>query len=551
MWRVRVSALLLLFFVWPSTSTEATASAPAAEDERILRDAGLAIDDTALLEFFRQRTLTADHEARILALIAQLGNSSFRVRERASAELVALGLTAVPFLRQAVTARDPEIIHRAEACLRSIDQRGAGMGVPGAVARLLAARKPSGTTEVLLAFLPFAENDAVAEEVLAALCQAGVANGKPDPALLAALGDQLPARRAAAAEVLCRSCSVEFRAELRKLLRDPEPLVCLRTALGLAKAKDKEAVPVLIDMLATLPTALAWQAEDLLLRLADEQAPVVSLGGDAAARRKCRDAWASWWQEHGDKTDLSKLATTEVLLGYTLLVFLDAGQLVELGPDDKPRLRINGLELPLDAQMLPNGHVLIAEHNGNRVTERDDKGEVLWEVRIAQPLVAQRLANGNTFIATTARLLEVNREGQITAIHWEPAGDAIRKAVKLPGGDFACITTLRGFVRLDAKGKVLQSFPVNVPTSGGRIDVLPGRRVLVPEKDLNRVVEYDATGQVVWQARFVEPIAAVRLPNGHTLVTSYRLWQAVELDREGREVWKYEAPTRVTRAFRR
>ena len=81
--------------------------------------------------------------------------------------------------------------------------------------------------------------------------------------------------------------------------------------------------------------------------------------------------------------------------------------------------------------------------------------------------------------------------------------------------------------------------------------MLPNGRVLVPEKELNRVVEFDAHGQVVWQTSFREPVAAVRLPNGNTLVTAFQDTRAVEIDADGKEVWQYDAGLRVTRAFRR
>jgi hypothetical protein len=67
----------------------------------------------------------------------------------------------------------------------------------------------------------------------------------------------------------------------------------------------------------------------------------------------------------------------------------------------------------------------------------------------------------------------------------------------------------------------------------------------------NQVAEYDTNGKAVWQVSFNQPIAAVRLANGDTLVTSYNEPRAVELDRTGKEVWEYKSNTRVTRAFRR
>src|SRR5262249_15278976 len=136
--------------------------------------------------------------------------------------------------------------------------------------------------------------------------------------------------------------------------------------------------------------------------------------------------------------------------------------------------------------------VLVAEHEGGRVTERNREGKVLWQHKVDQPLMAQRLANGNTFIATPSHLLEVDRDGKEVSSIGAPGGTGIMKAQKLPNGDIACITLADGgfggparFKRLDSKGEVLKGFDVALRTSGGRVDVLPNGHVLVPEKDRN------------------------------------------------------------------
>src|SRR5262249_40231782 len=149
---------------------------------------------------------------------------------------------------------------------------------------------------------------------------------------------------------------------------------------------------------------------------------------------------------------------------------------------------------------------------------------------VQMPLAAQRLPNGNTFIATQAQYLEVDPGGKEVMSRQLPSGEAIMKAQMLENGEIACITSSSRFVRLDSAGKEIQSMPVNVHTSGGRIDVLPSGHVLVPEMRNNRVAEYDMEGKVVWQVPFNQPIAAVRLSNGNTLVTAYNLPRAVELD---------------------
>jgi hypothetical protein len=523
---------------------------PTADDERILRQAGVATDDVGLLAFFRQGS-AADGE--IVALIKRLGDDSFEVREKASADLVALGPIAVPFLRDGLRSQDAEIVRRAEGCLKKI-----GTGTPAAVVsaatRLLSRRKPAGAADVLLAYVPRVAGERSEEDVRAALAAVAVRDGQADPVLLKALADKSPERRAAAAAALARGGARDQLAAVRKLLSDPQPTVRQETALALAAIKDRDAIPVLIDLLATLPRAESTPVEDVLFELALDEAPALPTSDDGAARKKYRDAWADWWGKHRDAADLGPLAERGRFKGYTMIVLLDAGRIREVDADGKARWQIDGLGFPLDAQRLSGDRVLVAEHKPGRVTERDRKGRILWEKRVEEPLVAQRLPNGNTFIATRMEFLEVDRAGK--NVFSAEAPGLILKAQKLDRGEIGVVLLAANglgaeYVRLDAAGKPLAEFPVDVRTSGGRIDVLPNGHVLTPLKDRNKVVEYDLTGQVVWQADFPQPVAAVRLANGHTIVTSYEDRRAVELDGAGKPVWEFKAEGRLTRAWRR
>src|SRR5262249_37834360 len=122
--------------------------------------------------------------------------------------------------------------------------------LPIEAARLLAARKPAGAAEVLLAYLPFADNDLVVEELETALVAVALREGKPDPAILAALKDPRAIRRGTSARVLCQAGGPAGHQAVRPLLKDPEPTVRLKAALALASTSDTEAIAVLIDMLA-------------------------------------------------------------------------------------------------------------------------------------------------------------------------------------------------------------------------------------------------------------------------------------------------------------
>lgn len=176
---------------------------PLTGEKQALHTAKLSAEGPALLDFIRTQTLTDADRDKLKALVRQLGDNSFQVREKASAGLVARGGAACPLLRQAAKGSELEIAHRAEECLKAIEA-GTGSAAVVAALRLLAVRKPAGTAEVLLAYLTSAPDENTAREVRAALADVAVRDGKPDPLLLRALEDKDPVRRAAATEALGR-----------------------------------------------------------------------------------------------------------------------------------------------------------------------------------------------------------------------------------------------------------------------------------------------------------------------------------------------------------
>src|SRR5438105_76587 len=79
---------------------------PGADDERTLKQAGVATDDAGLLQFLRKQS---PNEDEIRALIKNLDDDSFDVREQASKDLTVLGAVAEPFLREAVKTGSAEV----------------------------------------------------------------------------------------------------------------------------------------------------------------------------------------------------------------------------------------------------------------------------------------------------------------------------------------------------------------------------------------------------------------------------------------------------------
>jgi HEAT repeat protein len=525
----------------------------AAAQERC-RDAWaawwLGTESAPLLDEFKKRTLTDATREKALALIGQLGADGFAERQKATNALLEMGAVVVPFLRQAANSSDAEVSARVRKCLDAIEKDRLAPLAPVAV-RLTALRRPAGAVEALLAYLPSAEDETLTMEVQAALTALAVRDGKPEPALLSALEDKVGVRRAAAAVALTQSGAPGVRLAVRKLLQDPEPAVRLRVALALTAARDKEAVPVLIDLLGQLPPQLGEQAEAQLLRIAGERGPKVMLGRDDAGRQKCRDAWAAWWREHGAAVELPRPAAGPPReLGYTVLALIENGQVLEVDRAGKIRWQLDGLIYPTDVRVLPNDRVLIAEYNNNRVTERSLKNEILWERRLNNSAVScQRLPNGNTFMACQTDIIEVDPSGKEVFTFHRPNGD-IMAAQKTRDGQVVFTTAAGQCVRLDSAGKEVKSFVIgNVGL--GSLEVLPNGRLLIPQHANNKVVEYDLEGRVVWEAGVTQPLAATRLANGNTLVSSYGTFMVLELDRAGKVVWEYKAASRPGRVRRR
>ena len=252
-------ALAFLTFSVPATRGQS----PSLDDEQTLHSAGLSADGPALLAVVRKHTLTAEIRKNVASLIAQLGDDSFVERENASKKLFALGRVTLPQLQKASEHQDPEIARRARLSIERIE-REPTHHLPVAALRLLAVRKPAGAIETLLAYLPYAEDETRIEEVRASLTALARRNGKPDLDLVRALVDPQPLLRSTAAEALAKGGGAEGCAAVRKLLKDDVPLVRLRVALALALAKEKDGIPVLIDLLAVLPAEQVGEVESAL-----------------------------------------------------------------------------------------------------------------------------------------------------------------------------------------------------------------------------------------------------------------------------------------------
>src|SRR5262249_24317506 len=228
----------------------------------------------------------------------------------------------------------------------------------------------------------------------------------------------------------------------------------------------------------------------------------------AAGRQKAVKPGEKWYGENGDKIALARLNENEAYLGLLTIVEYDStvgqptGRVWECGKDGKARWKITGLLGPMDAQVLPNGRVLIAENSAMQVTERDIQGNIKWTYRVegGNPIAAQRLPNGNTFIATYNQVMEIIPSMQ-EVYKYGPQNKGpqfyIFSAQKLRNGHVLCMT---------AQGVVMEFDPLanrdihNIPSGGPNggwcgAQALMNGRYLIATMNHGMVREIDAGGK--------------------------------------------------------
>ncbi len=236
----------------------------------------------------------------------------------------------------------------------------------------------------------------------------------------------------------------------------------------------------------------------------------------------------------------------------------------------------SGAPAARDGYVLPNGNVLIAWSEEVKELTRDHK-TVFHYRRSADNReigTVERLANGRTLITELGprpRLLEVDAEGMTLvdcplAPETDNAHMQTRMARKLANGNYLVPHLLAFKVKeYTPAGKVVNEFPTDMEELGGRKAEnwpftairLKNGNTLVNLTHGNKTVELDPQGKVVWKISnedfpdikpFVDPCGGQRLPNGNTVIASYGTngeIKAFEVTREKKIVWKYTGKHRV------
>ena len=353
----------------------------------------------------------AAQPARIRSLIKDLGHDDWRVRERATRALIALGSAAEPFVEAATRSPDPEVAERAAFILRA-HQTG-----------------------------PDGERDQLARAI-------DVLLAARDKWLVGALIRLLGHRRLV----------VRYPAEY-----------ALRRATGQCFGYSAYAAPA--GRAAAAGKWRAWwkKAEAAFAFDARRAAAAKPTGflicGNGTPKVWLVDAAGKvvWTKKTRNKT----YCAVGLPNGNTIISDYGAGIIEEYDPAGKVVWNTEGIPLPGSVhgiERLGNGNTLIAHTDGQRVIEVDPRGKIVWTYRDeGHPASAQRLANGtklpngNVLIADYGkrRVIEVDCTGRIV---WErKCRSGPNSARRLRDGRTVIAAGSEGIVLVDADGRLVRT----------------------------------------------------------------------------------------------
>jgi hypothetical protein len=549
------------------------AAEPAISDEEALKSAGLSATDGAkLVGYLKMRTVSDVDQGTIQGLIKNLGADQFADRIKAGEELETFGPAAIGLLKSAEKDPDPEIGYQAGRVLRRMEKIPHS-AVAAAAVRAVVKSKPPGAAGALLGFLPLADSEALAEEIRGALVAIAAPNGKPDPALVAALTDSSPIRRSAAYTALIEGGPANLRIRIKESFPQVKEAIRKETDLeakfrGLWSlvliAREKEFLEDLIGMIPRLPRGHLWQLEDLLLQLTGTHPEGGRFGKTPELLAKAGSAWAAWWEKKGPALDLVKLDYKPRVLGFTDLVEFDPNgfgrnRFVSLGPDLKEKVSFSVPSIT-DARVRPDGKVSVIE-NYYQVNDRDANGAIVTPRNLSpqQPIAVQVLPGGAMIIVSRQTIQDYDKNGKLAWTYQRQNVADILAGHRLANGDTIFVTMAQqgeNCYRLDRHGKISgKGIAVGRIQNTGYIigmDSIGDDKILICEND--KVAEYDLkTGKQGWKFMINFPTSVQRLANGNTLISSRVRNVAQEIDPSGDVVWEYRAKDglQIAKAYRR
>lgn len=411
--------------------------------------------------------------------------------------------------------------------------------VTPALIRMITLVRPANAIEIILAYIPSCNEDNIQD--LLGECLGLYLNDQNTipPALIAASTSSIEEIKTFAGRVLAQSPNEIAEKTSIAMLSDSSIRVRFEIARESIKNQNKSAIPVLIELMTKVPAEKAEVIDQTLRAIAKDKSPESKNDSKVDAA-----AWNTWWQKEGTQLVLTPGAKVQEALKNFLVVESfnqekKSGRVFLITPSGKFLWEIANLSNPTDALLLPNNKILITEQGANRITERDTKGNISWEKSATNPFLSQRLSNGNIFIASRNKIVEIGRNGKEIFSFLYP-NETILAACKTRSNEYALLSYNGVFLKLDSKGNEVSKsripFPTNFGINGGAIT--QNDRVLVSIPTLNKIMEFNFSGQSTWESTITMPGIPTKLPNGNVVAPSLNGSKFIEIQMDGKIIYE-------------
>ena len=462
----------------------------------------------------------------------ELGSNLFTQREKATSELLSLGLRSRKPLRICLQSSDAEVRLRAKEILTQVpplpnswEIRSWLKSQPNQeVSKKTTDQNPTAGPPLNLLFSLL---ESIEEESLRLAIHKWLVQNYSQNDLLSPISTTYPTKLWAA---YYAGYHASGEVALSKVSADP--LLVYNNLRGRLDAGHAVKGHNLADLVHGLPQDLQLDIETLLLNQEVNKliSPLLGKG-----TRVEMDAMVAFWREH--PLTLVRHVAPQTTLKRSLFVCeydgVKGGRICQLNEAGQIIPSITRLQGPNDFQILSGGRILIAERHSSQITLRDAKGEVLWMWQApASPIQCQRLEGGKTFFATFTDIGIVNSHGRIELSI--PFKDGIRFATTTPDYGFLVLTSRGVLLRLDARGTILQTISNTIGSTGsgywGHAIIRSNGNILAAFAGTNTIVEMNPKGDLIRQATVRCPVHLKETEDGGLWVCSFDSQSLIELN---------------------
>jgi len=481
---------------------------------KTLKDNGLEPNTNGALGYLRSLPLEKNQHDEINAIIQQLGDNDFTVREAALQKLMTLPAPN-ELLLNAAESDDPEIRWRSQLVLANSEDRMATLLL--ATLKIVTAEPGETTISDLLPALRWCRQHRLQRSGRDALMS--VAQPTDVPQLFELLKSDDETTQVATMYVLVDKLDASRRGELHHWLENENPNIALAATEALANVGERATLKPMVGFLAHQDPKVRLKAIGLLRSFTGEYMKFAPYG-NSDERAKGVKQWNDWLAANGSTAELLfplRMHHTGRgdLAGNTLIATGGRGEVVELDPSGHKVWSYSANSW--SAEKMPNGNVLIASYGSNLVVEVNSAGKVVWEMKGINAMTAKPLANGNFLIADFGgqRVIEVNRTKEVVWEHKTPAN--CFDSDRLPNGNtiFGCPNVV-GIVTPEKR--LVNEIKISGRLNG--IHPLPTGNILVANYGEGKVVELTPEGREIWVIKEAGACDVFQLPDGTLLISS-------------------------------